>query len=931
MNKKRNEKGTNTSAVGQGIASGVAVAAHAAQGIVAATGANKVAQGVATGVAAAAQAAQTAAQISSQVAKAGGKLSDPGKIAGAAVQATGGLTGGIARTAAAALGGSVAAQTVATVATAASQVAQTVIAAASASPNSTRTSSPPKDAAPVKAPNAKTPTVAPAKDQSPVIQNAAAPSQAPAIKKDVEPTSPMPSPGRKVRAKAKQKKEAKAAAPVRDSHFLFQNEAYKTELEVLSLEGTESLSRPFDFVLELVTKKKELDPKKIVGQAATVKLLGMEGDRHIHGIVTRLELTQVLVKRSIYRAYLSPPLIKLGYRQRLQIFQKKTTEAIVTEVLKESGIDSVDQVWNTSKTDYIERDYCVQYRETDLDFVHRLLAEEGISYHFAHDEKTVKIVFNDRPEGHAEIEKDSDGSTNLAYSNAAGFAENHESIRALNFGQQMHVQRVELRDYEFSKPAITTVGKAATDKTPYAIYDYPGDFVESGLHGDDLKGRASKLDKLSNRRSQLKLEALAADSDMGFATSNSTRMLPGFAFSLGTNDAKQRHPRKWANAKYLLTTVHHKATQNMVLEEEGAQEESRYGNEIEFIPADKQLRPQGIVPKPRVHGLHTAVVIGPKNEEIYTDKYGRVKVRFHWQREKSEGVKPGSCWIRVSQGWGGDGWGAMFIPRVGQEVLVSFLEGDPDRPIVVGRVYNGEQPVPYELPKHKTRSTIKSRSTPGGGGFNEIRFEDKKGAEELFTHAQKDQNEIILNDRDTKIGRNQKLAVTKDRKKDIGGNEKTTVIGSRKEAVKEDESITIGKNRKRVVAEGSDVLEIGKGNQRVSVFEGERLVDVRKGTDGLVVHKKDRQVLVKEGIYKVTAKAKSIAFWAGKQVAIFGKSLVSIKSQDEVVISAGKRITLMVGANRITLDPKSIVINGIDVTSQAMGVQTIAGAVVKIN
>lgn len=926
----------------------VAASAATAVQAAAALSGNKDFQKAAAVAAAAAQAAQTAASI----AAAASKVSDPGQAAAMIAGAAASATAAGANIAQAAGAGEVAGK----VAMAAS-AAGSVVGAATAIAGGVKKPSPATPAtptAPAAAPETKTPHAEPAAPTSADTTAAAEPTAtktgAPDGKSSAGPKSslavamqkpqpkekaPEPKPkGPKPEPKAKPKPSGFASA-----RFFFKTEAYSDdELVVLGFEGAEALSRLFEFEIELVSMEKKIDFKKIVGQPATLKINGPDADRYVHGIVTRMELTDVLPHRSVYRVTLLPPMVKLEYKRRLRVYQKKTTQEIVKIALKEVGIGDGDQIWNISAGDYIPRDYCVQYRETDLDFINRLLCEDGITYHFSHDEKGIKVVFHDAPAAYQDIEPDIDGATVMPYSDQLSMEEPYEFINSLVFGRQLHVEHVQLRDYEFSKPSVATVGNSAKKDDTYAVYEYPGDFVEPGLHAEDLQSRASELQGLSNRRAKLKQEAFAADGEKGNAASDSNRLLPGFCFTLGMKEPKLLHPQDWLNAKYLLVEVRHRAEQKLALDQDGEQAEPAYGNEIEFIPAEKQYRPPEVPPKPRVFGLHTALVVGPQGEEIYTDKYGRVKVRFHWEREASQGGKVGSCWIRVSQNWGGQSWGGMFIPRVGQEVLVSFLEGDPDRPIIIGRVYNGEQPVPYELPLHKTRSTIKSHSTPGGGGFNEIRFEDKKGAEEIFTHAQKDQNEVVLHDHDTKVGNDQSHYVKRNRTKKIDGFEEVRVKEHRHEWVDKDEKITIKKDRKRVVTEGDDLLVVEKGSQTVQIDLKDRNVIVKTGNDNLMLSNGNREVKVKKGYFKVTAEKNSLILWAATELTAYAKKKFFARGREEVEISgknvlikADKSLVIQVGNNRISLDPEKIVTNGIEINSQAVGTQTITGAIVKIN
>jgi type VI secretion system secreted protein VgrG len=524
-----------------------------------------------------------------------------------------------------------------------------------------------------------------------------------------------------------------------EERFFFAAEKHPDTFQVVSFSGGEGLSRLYEFRIELVSKKDDVRFDDLVGKPAVLTIRGWERERYVHGIVLRFEVLRVFARHTIYQVLLVPPEAKLDLRRSMRIFQKKTTREIVEQVLKDGGVTRL--AWKL-KESYQPRDYCVQYRETDLDFIHRLLEEEGIAYHFEHTKSELQTVFTDNAAAFEAIE----GKSTLIYKEDASMVRDQEVVSNLVYSQQLCAGAVVLRDYNFKKPTMRVKGTAAGKEPKLELYDYPGEFVEPAL---------------GKRLAQTRLQELETEHRVGDGNSDCNRLLPGCTFTLGGKN--RRHPREDLNQTYLLLVVHHSGSQEQVLEEEGSGGGASYENGFVVIPDKVEYRPPRVTQRPEVFGTHTATVVGPAGEEIYTDTYGRVKVRFHWDRESSNDEKS-SCWIRVAQSSAGAGFGAVFIPRVGHEVLVSFLEGDPDRPVITGRVYNGKQTVPYELPADKTRSTFKTCSSPGGKGFNELRFEDKAGQEEIFIHAQRDLNELVENDQSTTIKHDRKERVDFDEK-----------------------------------------------------------------------------------------------------------------------------------------------------------------------
>jgi len=517
-----------------------------------------------------------------------------------------------------------------------------------------------------------------------------------------------------------------------DTRFFFYTDDPKLNLQVLSFSGVEGLSQLYSFDVELVSTDKDLDFDKLINKSVLLKIKGPKLERLVHGIATRVDLVGMKKTRARYRLHLAPPHYRLTFRRRLRIFQDKTTQDIVTQVLKEGGI-SKGLVWKL-KEKYKPRNYCVQYRESDLAFISRLLEEDGIAYHFEHAEKELRTVFTDDNSAFKGIAE----PVEVSYNADQSMTPTEEYVNSFSFGQQLRVGKVHLRDFSFKQPGSPIDGVAEGKEKALEVYEYPGEF------GDK---------ELAERLAKVRLQEHELERQLGGGGSDCNRFIPGATFKLGGG-----YPRTDLKQEYLLIGVMHSGSQPAVMGEEGGGGKVEYHNTFHTIPVKVTYRPARATPVPVVHGTHTATVVGPKGEEIYVDNHGRVKVHFHWDREgKSD--ETGSCWIRVSQGWAGSGYGGMFFPRVGQEVLVGFLEGDPDRPYITGRVYNAVQSKGYDPPAKKTVSSIKTASSPGGKGFNELRFEDKAGSEELFIHAQKDMNVVVGNDRTTVVGHDRKEQV----------------------------------------------------------------------------------------------------------------------------------------------------------------------------
>jgi type VI secretion system secreted protein VgrG len=462
------------------------------------------------------------------------------------------------------------------------------------------------------------------------------------------------------------------------------------------------------------------------------------------------------------------------------------------------------------KGTFEKRDYCVQYRETDFNFASRLMEEEGIFYFFKHENGSHKMMVANTPSAHADLGK-------FTYENMTGGTRPDDRIFDWQKTQEMRSGKYTLWDHTFELPhkhletdktiqESVTVGKVdhklkvgGNDKLE--IFDSPGEFAQR-FDGVDRGGgdQASELQKIfqDNKRTvEVRMQEEAVGSLVINGSGNVRQLAAGGKFSL------EKHFN--ADGQYVLTSVQHHASTAGAFRSGG--DEFHFQSSFSCIPAALPFRPARLTPRPFVQGTQSAVVVGPSNEEIFTDKYSRVKVQFHWDREgKNDGGS--SCWVRVGTSWAGKQWGAISIPRNGQEVIVAFQEGDPDQPIIVGSVFNAEMMPPYKLPDNKTQSGIKTRSTLKGGpeNFNELRFEDKKGSEDIYLHAEKDFHRFVEHDDDLKVGNDQTIEIKKNRTETVKeGNEKVTVEKG---------------NRDVQIAMGNDALMIKMGNQTTKLDLG---------------------------------------------------------------------------------------------------------------
>jgi type VI secretion system secreted protein VgrG len=693
------------------------------------------------------------------------------------------------------------------------------------------------------------------------------------------------------------------------SLLTFKVQGLSSHTWVARFTATEGISELFAVELILTSDDRDIPFAEVVGKPALFMLeTDQSAPRHIHGMVSRFRRDEEGKKFSVYRAVLVPKLWRLQHRHDARIFQGKSVPEILAEVLDGGGVTDRRVALTRS---YAPREYCVQYRESDFAFVSRLMEEEGIYYFFEHSEDQHVMVLADAPSAPAPIT----GPDTIVYKGTLGAMAHGEAVARFSSAEEVRVGKVSLTDYNFKKPSLSLSASASASlDSDLEVYDYPGEY--------ELPNDGTTLSKV-------RLEEQQARRAVAEGESGCIRMTPGYLFTLSD------HPRDSENQTYLLTSVRHRGSQAQMAESEDANGTS-YANEFLAIPSDVPYRPERRTPRPSIKGVQTAIVTGPGGEEVYTDEHGRVKVHFHWDRKGSKDDKS-SCWIRVSQLWAGAGWGAMWIPRVGHEVVVDFIEGDPDRPLIVGRVYHGANVPPYPLPAEKTKSTIKSESSKGGGGFNELRFEDQKGSEEVYLQGEKDWNILIKHDKNQKIGHDETLAVghdqtinvDHDRRKSVGHDQSETVGGNKSIDVKGNHTESIHQNETITVDANADLTVSGSRNTTVSLNHNETVMIAQTSTIGGVWSKTVGAAMALQvggtksetvgqastelvGGNKSTSVKGDATLDVGKKLAVSVAKKASVNIEEDAAVDIKKTLTLVVGENiqvtcgeaKVTIDKK---------------------------
>lgn len=543
-------------------------------------------------------------------------------------------------------------------------------------------------------------------------------------------------------------------------YFLTLHEYGEDDLLIADMTGHEALSQLFEFRLRLLSARDDIDPVRIIAKPAILRVetydsAHMGGERHWNGVVSRFQRTGRAASAEgedlyAYECDIVPWLWFLTQHEDCRIFQNKNVREIVETVFEEFGYS--DFRFDLQE-DHPPLEYCTQYHETTFAFLSRLLEREGIHYYFRHNEGEEArhiVVFTDHNRGYPALEP-----ATLPFHHE-GHAEEFDALRTLALDQQMRTRKVTLGDWDFERKRLLrettpTVLEIGADRD-LERYRYPGGFVDP---------------EVGKFRARVIMEAEEASHLRLRGDSQVRTLAPGHTFTL------EGHPFDDFNAEYVVLSVWHHGRNNLGGDGDGGGD---YGNEFTLQPREAVWRAPLSTPRGFIRGPQTALVTGPAGEEVHVDRHGRIKVQFHWDRQGRYDERS-SCWVRVAQLWAGNGYGTLFIPRVGMEVVVDFLEGDPDQPLVTGCVYNGINKPPYDLPAHATRSTLKTLSSKGGGGTNELRFEDKKGSEEVFLQAQKALNVLVKASEHHQVGGDLDLKVGHDRRTGVGGNEHLHVKG----------------------------------------------------------------------------------------------------------------------------------------------------------
>jgi type VI secretion system secreted protein VgrG len=615
----------------------------------------------------------------------------------------------------------------------------------------------------------------------------------------------------------------------------------KDVLLLKGFSGQEAISSLFQFHLDLIAENRQnVAFDKLLGQKVSIEvMLPDEKKRYFHGIVSSFSQGGRGERFTTYRAEMVPQFWLLTRRVQSRIFQQISIPDILKKVLQ--GVDVAFELQGK----YEPRDYCVQYRESDFQFASRLMEEEGIYYFFKHAENQHKMVVADSPQSHPDMME----MSKIIYEEVTGGTRDEERITRWEKVQELRSGKYTLWDHCFELPykhleaektvlESLSVGKVAhklkvggNDKLE--IYDFPGAYAQR-FDGVDPGGgeRPADLPKVfeDNKRTvsiRMQQETLPALEIIG--ESNCRNLVSGYKFTLTDHFN--------ADGQYVVTSISHVA-QHEIGSGVGIAD-THYSNDFTCIPFALQFRPQRVTPRPVLHGSQTAEVVGPKGEEIFTDKYGRVKVQFHWDREGKKDANS-SCWIRVASGWAAKSWGMVQIPRIGQEVVVTFLEGDPDQPLIVGCVYNADQMPAYKLPDNKVMGGWKSNTSPGGGGSNEVSFNDTKGKEMVTIHAQYNMGTTVEHD-DTQT---------------VHNNRTIDVDGTHTETIKKDTAITV-----------TDGKETNTVKQQIDITSQTAFVHVTASTE--------IQLLV--GASKLLMKSNGDIELTGVNITINGSSTVTVK------------------------------------------------------
>ncbi len=668
----------------------------------------------------------------------------------------------------------------------------------------------------------------------------------------------------------------------------------KDKLLLSSFSGREEMSRLFVYQLDILSPEDHIPPQRILGKNITFGVrLADDSFRYFNGFVSRFSGGSRESGLRKYQAEIVPWLWFLTQTADCRIFQDKTVPEIIEKIFSDLGFSDYDTA--EIKETHEPWEYCVQYRETDFNFVSRLMEQEGIFYYFRHEDGKHTMVLGDQKTAF-----DNCPEREVEYQGSYGTITQEDRITDWEHEYVYTPGKWAQTDYNFidhpHRGEKTPSNLLMTNETSAVkldgndnleVYDYPGEYPQ--------KGRGGAYTKI-----HMQEDEVPHDTTHGGSTCKT--------FTVGGKLKIKRHDWKEEEGKtYIITAIEHSGTEAA---QYGGGEgiEQDYTNTFTCIPEGVTFRPQRSTPKPVIQGSQTAVVVGPPGEEIWPDEYGRVKVQFPWDREGKRDEKT-SCWIRCAQGSAGKGWGTMFIPRVGQEVVVSHLEGDPDRPLVTGVVYNADQMPPYTLPDEKTKSYIKTNSSKGGEGYNELRFEDKADNEQIFIHAQKDMDTRVQNDSSERIRRHRHQIIGDDGEGGKQGDQKEMVYGEKHLEVHKDSVEHIGGDMKLLVGgiEGDGNQDIVIKADKKETINGDHHLHVK----GACNEKVDMDQSLTVGMSQQEKVGMSHALETGMDI--------HLKAGMNVVIEAGLSLTLKASGGFINIGPMGIAIQGNLVTINSGG------------
>ena len=723
-----------------------------------------------------------------------------------------------------------------------------------------------------------------------------------------------------------------------DRTTVFANPLGPGPLLFYAMSGREALGQPFVYEVDLLSEDPNLDLSVLLGQPASVALERNDATiRYFHGIVTHFALAGEHGRYIRYRAVLRPWLWLLSNRTNSRIFQNKTVPDVLKAMFREHGFTDFEELLSG---EYRSWEFLVQYRESDLNFVSRLMEQEGIYYFFKHEEGKHMLVLSDSYSAHEPA------PTNEELPYYPPLERERRDVEHINgwlASRRIRSGSYTAKDYNFKRPAtlLDDVRKAPNDHShaDYELFDYPGDFLEPP--------EAKQQTKIRFEENQVEYEVVEAN-----ATARS--LFAGTLFTLVD------FPREDQNKEYLVTEAIYELRTSEYESGKSEDVEPDYRLRFRAIDSKRQFRTPRVTKKPIVEGPQTAVVVGKKDQEIWTDEFGRVKVQFFWDRE-GEYDENSSCFVRVAQIWAGTKWGGMHLPRIGQEVIVDFLEGDPDRPIITGRVYNADNMPPYTLPDNQTQSGIKSRSTKGGtpDNFNELRFEDKKGEEHISIQAEKDMITLVKHDQTNTIQNNRSSSITASDSVSVGGSRSLSVGGTNTVSVTKADTETYSNTRTTTVVL-ADTLNCNaahtgnygaartltiKGPDACTVTAGNKTVEVtgeynsKASTQFQAKNGENNELLLKGAQAKLKNESCTVDLNGGKltisaseQIELkVGANTIVIKSDGTIAVTASQTSTISGAGGSCEYSPSGSKMHGAQVAINGDATVTVAGALVKVN